>query len=487
VKKEEKMRSKFAILLAIAGVCVTTALAGWSPEEQVTKNKSSNDLRLNNGHKTVVATNGVKHLVWFTSSGVFYKRCYPGSGWTSDYQLTTIKNSWMPSIALDANGTGIHVVWSGAGAGRKDHKHIYYQKCVPGTSGNGGWVGTPRDISGEAPGRDNESPSVACYQGHVVVTWPTLYSDSVGFCECVDGNWGLPFYFVDPAGYPAMDWNPSIAVDPQDRYGDAFISYYVTSSPSGGGYVIRRQNGEWQPRELAAGGVSYPCIEVDPGTGYPHIACRVLNNMGIYHTYWDPSLGWRPLEMISDRSADAWGGPSAIFSGSSAFVVWPELSSSNVPGIMYSVGQYGNWTPPDWVTSGYSDQWPSVTARSNGDVYVVWRDGRASNNQIWGRLYTPGSGGGQAQPTAPAQSRIELFPNPAKAGRVTVQYSLPRVEPVRVTLLDVSGRAVSSQVVAATDRSGSFSIDVSGLSAGVYVARLVAGDLSVSKSLVVGR
>jgi hypothetical protein len=56
---------------------------------------------------------------------------------------------------------------------------------------------------------------------------------------------------------------------------------------------------------------------------------------------------------------------------------------------------------------------------------------------------------------------------------------------VKVTLLDVSGRAVRTQEVAAAGRSGSFTIDVSGLNAGVYVARLVARDLSVSKSLVV--
>jgi hypothetical protein len=173
------------------------------------------------------------------------------------------------------------------------------------------------------------------------------------------------------------------------------------------------------------------------------------------------------------------------FSGGSAFVVWAESSSGSDRGIRYIAGNYGNWSTPAWVTSGYSDEYPSVTARSNGDVYVVWKDGR--NGQIWGRLYAPGTGGGQAQPTALSQSRIELFPNPAKAGRVTVQYSLPRAEPVRVTLLDVSGRAVRTQEVSATDRSGSFNVDVSGLNAGVYVARLVAGDLSVSKSLVVER
>jgi hypothetical protein len=485
------MRSRFAILLAIAVVCVTTALADWLPEEQVTRNKSSNDLRQNSGHKTVITTNGVRHLVWFTSSGVFYKRYYPGTGWTPDYQVTTIKNSNRPSIALDANGTDIHVVWGGAGAGRQAHKHIYYQKCVPGPSGNGGWVGTPKDISGEAPGRDNEAPAVACYQGHIMVTWEASYSDSIGFNECVNGNWGAATYFADQSGTGAMARYPSIAVDPQGRYGDVFITTHVNGSTQANGvYVIRRQGGTWQAPEwvFAApmGGYFYPTVEVDPGTGYPHVVCA---KDGISHTYWDPDLGWRPPEMISDLNILAFGGPSMIFSGSSAFVVWWELSHGSVTNIMYSAGQYGNWTTPDWVSSGYGGNWPSVTARANGDVYVVWPDERPSKSQIqiWGRLYTPDGGGGMGQPIALSQLGMELFPNPAMAGRVSVRYSLPRAEPLRITLRDVSGRALRTQEIPVADRSGSFSIDVSGMNAGVYVARLVAGDLSVSKSLVVER
>jgi hypothetical protein len=166
------------------------------------------------------------------------------------------------------------------------------------------------------------------------------------------------------------------------------------------------------------------------------------------------------------------------------------LSHGSVNNVMYSAGQYGSWTTPDWVTSGYCDNWPSVAARSNGDVYVVWPDERPSQNQIqiWGRLYTPGGGGGMGQPIALSQTGIELSPNPTKGGRVTVQYSLPRAEPLRVTLLDVSGRVVRrSSFEARSSGEGSFALDARGLNAGVYVARLVAGDLSVSKSLVVGR
>jgi hypothetical protein len=482
------MRTKFAIALAIAVVCATIALAGWANEEQITNNKLSNDLRLYNGDKVVVASNGVRHLVWTTGSGVYYKRYYPGSGWTSDYKLTKDASSSGPSIALDANGTDIHVVWAGKGVGSSANRSIYYQKCVPGPSGNGGWVGTPRVIGSE--GHLNFTvPAVACYQGHIVVTWSTGYSDSVAFCECVNGNWGAPSYFLDP---PALAWYPSIAVDPQDRCGDVFICYGRTNAgPAQACCVLRRHNGVWQQREVATGGnVGYgsPCVEVDPVNGYPHVFCRSSSpDYSICHTYWDPGLGWQPPEVIAGQFANSYGGHSAIFSGGSAYVVWPETSPDSVPGIKYSVGQYGNWTAPDWVTSGYSDLWPGVAARANGDVFVVWQDGRTKIAQIWGRLYSAGSFSGQAEPKALSQSGVELFPNPAKAGRVTVQYALLRAEPLQVTVCDVSGRAVRTQEVSATRRTGALSIDLGDLNAGVYVVRITGSNLTTSRKLVVQR
>jgi hypothetical protein len=486
------MRSRFAVLLAVAIVCVTTAVAGWSPEQQVTNNNTTNSLGHYNTRNIVVAANGVRHLVW-TRGGIYYKRWYPATGWTPDYELTTIKYSSGPAIALDSNGTDIHVVWYGlAGSGRQATRHIYYQKCVPTPSGNGGWVGVPRDITPGTIGRPSKfAPSVACYQGRVVVTWEETSSDSVGFCECVNGVWQAPI-LLDISGGTGqlenvMSFYPNIAVDPQARYGDVFICSVVCSDWLRA-YVMRRQNGIWQSAECAIDGtgfdVFFPVLEVDPSTGYPHIVCGT--DVDINHTDWTPGSGWLPVELISDPNATVTGRVSICFSGGSAFAAWTEQSPDGVRGIRYRIGQYGSWSTPAWITSGYSDNNPKLAVRSNGDVYAVWEDGRTSRPQIWGRLYTPGSYGPQAEPVATAQSRFDLFPNPIKGGRVTVQYSLPRAGQMTVTVLDVSGRAVRTQEFAANDR-GSAAIDASGLNAGVYVARLTAGGMTVSKSFVVER
>jgi hypothetical protein len=484
------MRGKFAILLAIAAVCVTTAWAGWGSEQQITANRNNpNFLGFPNGHRIVVAANGVRHLVF----NGYYKRYYPGSGWTPDLANQVGVRA---SIALDADGTTIHVVWQGSvGKGKSATDHVFYQKCVPGSSGNGGWVGTARDITPN--GHSCNTPSVACYRDgsnvdHVAVTWFVTYTDTLGFCESVNGTWGAPRYFHDPSGTGGMVWNPSIAVDPQDHYGDVYISVPVTP-PDGSGpvYVIRRHGGIWQePENATPGGSCYiPSLEVNPSSGYPHFVCDGYGR-NIYHTYWDPAGGWHPLELISDPNVPYSRNPNMFFSGGSAFVVWAETSSSSDRGVRYSVRDpgTGEWGPPAWVTSGYCDEYayPSVTARSNGDVYVVWKDGR--NGQIWGRLYTPGSFSGlEDQPATKSVPGIELFPNPAKAGLVALRYALPRAEPLMLTLLDVSGRAVGTQQTPEAGLKGTLNIDVSGLSTGVYVARLVARDLNISKLLVVER
>jgi len=128
--------------------------------------------------------------------------------------------------------------------------------------------------------------------------------------------------------------------------------------------------------------------------------------------------------------------------------------------------------------------------------YQIWVTSKAGSGDYFFDLSCPNATsiiriqneyGPQGEPTVVSLSSIELFPNPSKAGRVTVHYALPHPGPMTVTLFDVSGRAMRTQKVAESGVNGSVFIDVRGLSSGVYVARLVAGDLSVSKSLVVER
>jgi len=488
------VKSKLTMLIAIAAVCVTTLWAGWGPEEQITT--GGRNVRSVTSCVVAVGNNGYKHVVYrrpkTASVDIWYERWYPSTGWTSEYNIKspTGANYGPLTITLDGNGTDIHVAWDCWLSGKESViPRTYYTKCVPAKKGTGTWS-TPICL---IPDRRTATHDVACYQNRVAVAFSLNYwinpgaetEPVIGYKECIAGVWQPPEY-ID-VGFHAS--GVSVAADPQD--GDMYVLYQ--SDPYGvemNAYVMRRVNGAFQAAELAVGeGDIYmqeASVEVDPSTGFPHVVCTRGDDTEshIWHTYRDASGVWQPLTLVSDEASPNSKSPRMCFSYGSAWVVWDEYDGSEY-GIAYAVGSYDNWTL-GWVTSGHDDGSPDIVPTPGDVPYAVWIDGRTSPAHVWGSTYTPGDGG-QAQPGALSQSSIEMFPNPAKAGRVTVRYSLPREEPLRVTLLDVSGRAVRTQEVAATDKGRSFSIDVSGLNAGVYVARLVAGDLNVSKSLVVER
>jgi hypothetical protein len=274
--------------------------------------------------------------------------------------------------------------------------------------------------------------------------------------------------------------------------------------------VKTRHNGVWGEKVNVAPGFTWigssHVTEVNPTTNNPHVVFdgtwTVPNGAGedtvraVYHTFRNASGDWLTTpEVISEprrHNTGGYGATMAFDGNGAAHVVWNDSVSSTSRGIMYShcSSEGGAWSTPESITS-YSPYYSQFIAADEyaHAIHVAWAKLVSLNYQeeIWCKSNYLGGGGSQAEPMALSQSSIELHPNPTKAGRVTVQYSLPRAEPLRVALLDVSGRALRTQEVAASGVKGSVTIDVRGLSSGVYVARLVAGDLSVSKSLVVER
>ncbi len=485
------MQSKLTMLIAIAAVCATTLWAGWGPEEQITSSDNYGDI----SPLVVVGSNNYRHVVWNSRDHAnvhrYYQRWYPTSGWTSAYTIVSPAKycAGNYALALDGNATDIHFAWQGYDGGSIAQR-AYYAKCVPGTKGTGTWGKTIRLTLD----RRTSTVDVVSFNDRVAVAFALDYAGKpkgdtwqtnleVGFKECIGKNWQATQY-INP-GFRAG--GVSIAADAQARGGcDVYYLYQY----NGDAYVMRRLNGTFlQPAELAAIGVSQVTVEVDPGTGFPHIVCCRKPDGGpyrVYHTYRDPVDGWQQLAMVSEENSVYSTSPRMCFNGDEICVVWDD-STAGVHGIKYAFGAYGSWTR-GWVTSGWSgwaDGTPDVAAAPDGGLYCVWADGRQYPPLIWGSPYTPDGDGGEARPTAFSQSSIELSPNPVKAGRVTVRYSLPRAEPMTVTLLDVSGRAVKTQQVAATSARGTFGIDAGVLKPGVYVLKFNAGSDNLTRKLVI--
>ncbi len=82
-------------------------------------------------------------------------------------------------------------------------------------------------------------------------------------------------------------------------------------------------------------------------------------------------------------------------------------------------------------------------------------------------------------------SEFVIAPNPLARGFVTLHYSLPESGPVSIAVYDIAGRcAIRTQRSAVSGQQSVVSLDLRSLSPGVYLVRLEAGEVVVSRKLV---
>jgi hypothetical protein len=77
-----------------------------------------------------------------------------------------------------------------------------------------------------------------------------------------------------------------------------------------------------------------------------------------------------------------------------------------------------------------------------------------------------------------------IAPNPLSGGLATVRYSLPKAGLAALSVCDVTGRTVLEQTLA-TGRTGTASLDLRKLGAGVYLVKVTAEGFSTTQKLVV--
>jgi hypothetical protein len=112
--------------------------------------------------------------------------------------------------------------------------------------------------------------------------------------------------------------------------------------------------------------------------------------------------------------------------------------------------------------------------------------------------YTPGTFGDKAEPgqvrrdgvmarqSTIADCRLTVAPNPLARGFATLRYTLPRAGAVSLGITDVTGRQVMTRTLTA-GRTGTLTLDLRQLSAGVYLVKVTGDSYTVSQKLVVER
>jgi YVTN family beta-propeller protein len=120
-----------------------------------------------------------------------------------------------------------------------------------------------------------------------------------------------------------------------------------------------------------------------------------------------------------------------------------------------------------------------------------------STNDCWrmliaeAKVQSPVRTGVQATSLSTGYSPFAVAPNPLRAGFATLQVSGQAAQwssgPVTVSIYDASGRCVLRQASGVKHQASSVVLDLRSVPAGVYLLRLAAGDITLTRRLVVQR
>jgi hypothetical protein len=192
---------------------------------------------------------------------------------------------------------------------------------------------------------------------------------------------------------------------------------------------------------------------------------------------------------------------SAAFDGANYIVAWTDSSHSPVWAIYgATVSPSGAVIDTFQVASPVNMlMWPAVPSLAPGPApvgagrqmlctYTSWTGdylGRTySTTRVWGKIGIY-SGLQELAPLATPGLRLSAAPNPC-TDRALVSYSVPRACILKLELYDVSGKKVAGLVQGnAQPGRSSLKLGVSGLSRGIYLLRLDAGNERLIRKLVV--
>lgn len=393
---------------SMPGMLVMLAAAvalGWMPEARLTNNGYPDYSYLGTQRRIVADAAGRLHVVWYALNPgistarlqIYYRRWYPDQGWTRDTMLSEDlllmrTNSAYPSLAADSSGA-VFAVWTGA-ADENAGSTVYLKRCIPTSSGNGGWEQFAEVLSSSPPTVNKHSPTVTTTpDGHVHAAW--LEGTDVVYREWVDSTWEEPVVVRTGSFFAS---HPVIAGGRDNR---VHLAWYGREGQTGYYrifYKVRTGAGWGATEAVTSAGrhQMYPSIAVNPLTNAPHVIWQAFPGTGtagrIVHRWRSDSSGWRPADTLSERS-DTHGqdfGQLAFTADGRGHAVWTGYTASapDAGQLRYSERSVGGgWSSPVNLTDTTgSREWPSVAAGSGtapDDVHVTWTDYRDGNAEIY--------------------------------------------------------------------------------------------------------
>ncbi|MEO0068471.1 MAG: T9SS type A sorting domain-containing protein [candidate division WOR-3 bacterium] len=392
--------------------------AEWEEDVRLTANEIA-DYTFAYGRQLLATDpSGRVHVVWMSyqspgtySPQIYYKRYYPGSGWTNDTCISTdlasSGYSYYPALCVDSSGD-VHVVWFFYRVSPLPKGYyIAYKKCTPTSSGNGGWEENSVRITEDTLRWYKFFPAIAATPNnriHVVYyCYHSTLGYAIGYKEKVGTAW-QPRVWVDSGGTNYYRWWPKVA-------GDRNNNVHVTWFGYGGGapYQIGyrgRFDGTWGSVSQNISGGSqhqmHPAIAVNPLTNNVHIVWqgypRDRRNYRIIHKERLGAGQGDTFQLIGDTvsepnfSYDQFNPCLTFTSDGAGHCVW---HGNNSPSPRYFQIRYnertpdGVWqTPTNLTNVTTSDRsYPSINNGGNSSLpdhlHLIWHDYRDGNWELY--------------------------------------------------------------------------------------------------------
>ncbi len=419
--------------------------------------------------RCIAATGDTLHVVWWDTrdgnSEIYYKRSTDaGTSWGADTRLTNdAAISALPTIAV--SGLTLHVAWYDTRDGANNFE-VYYKR-----SSDGGvtWGGDTRLT---------DDPMLSWYPS-LALTGPNVH---LVWRENRDGNYEVYYKRSTDAG---ISWqsdvrltnaagsseSPAIAAAPS---GDVHVAWF--DNRDGGAYEI------YYKRSTDHGSIwgSDQRLTNDPGVSFG--ASVALSGANVHIAFQDSRDGqW---EIYYKRSTDGgvtWGSDTRLtnaaatseaasiaVSGSNLHVVWWDNRDGNYE-IYYKRSTTGgtSWETDTRLTNDPSWSQNPFLAISGSRLHVVWKDGRAGNDEIYYKRNPTGNPVGIEEERDDARYKIhdaqlKIHPNPFVSFAAVIGH-----ERKTFAVYDAAGERVG---ICRGDRIGA------GLAPGVYFIRAVSGD-----------
>jgi hypothetical protein len=389
------MKKLILVLILVMSVTITS-YTQWQPDVRLTNDPAVSSTSWNNAWCIASSGNDI-HVVWYDrrdgNDEIYYKRSTDaGVSWGSDTRLTNnTAVSWLPSVAV--SGSVVHVVWEDK---RDENKEIYYKRSP---DGGLSWGADTLLTNNTAA---SWYPSVAVSGSVVHVVW----------MDERDGNWEIYYKRSTDGGLSwgsdtrltnntAGSWLPSVAVSGltvhvvwfDERDGNYEIYYKLSTDGGlswGSDTRLTNNTAYSQFPSVAVSGLTVHVVWTETRDGNPEI---------YYKHSTDGGITWGADTRLTNNTAVS-EFPSVAVSGSAVYVVWRDDRDGN-PEIYYKHSTDGGitWGADTRLTNNTAYLWYPSVAVSGSAVYVVWYDERDGNPEIY---YKRDPTGNQNLPNAPS-------------------------------------------------------------------------------------